>query len=182
MRAHGEEVQREKAWLEKAPPTRAQVLAAVTRCGAGCTLGDIVAAWWHFPHPFLWLGSAFTSELGFDFALAWGFGVVFQFLTIAPMRGLQLWPGKLAAIKADTISIVAFEAGLFGWMTLSHYALFSPPLEANRAAFWFMMQVGTMIGFVTSYPANVWLLRRGLKERMPAEPDAALQFGPPRPE
>jgi hypothetical protein len=54
----------------------------------------------------------------------------------------------------------------------------SPPLQADRAAFWFMMQVGMIIGFATSNPANHWLLRRGLKERMPKEPDAVLQFGP----
>lgn len=180
MRTRGEEIQRQKDWLQSLPATRAQVLASVTHCGAGCTLGDIVAEWWHFLHPFVWLGGAFTSQLGFDFALAWGFGVVFQYLTIAPMRGLRLGPGIWAAIKADTISIVAFEVGLFGWMALSRYVFFSsPPLQADRAAFWFMMQAGMIIGFVTCYPANRWLLRRGLKERMPAEPDAALQFGPP---
>ncbi len=41
-----------------------------------------------------------------------------------------------------------------------------PHLEANSVVFWFMMQVGMIIGFFTSYPANVWLIRRGVKEAM----------------
>jgi hypothetical protein len=28
------------------------------------------------------------------------------------------------------------------------------------------MQVGMIIGFFTSYPANWWLIRKGLKEEM----------------
>lgn len=32
--------------------------------------------------------------------------------------------------------------------------------------FWVMMQIGMMAGFVTSYPVNWWLLRRGIKEVM----------------
>ncbi len=55
----------------------------------------------------------------------------------------------------------------------------SPPRQTDRAAFWLMMQVGMIVGFATSYPANHGLLLRGLEERMPAEPEAALRFGPP---
>jgi hypothetical protein len=29
--------------------------------------------------------------------------------------------------------------------------------------FWFLMQVGMMVGFATSWPANVWLVNRGIK-------------------
>jgi Domain of unknown function (DUF4396) len=29
-----------------------------------------------------------------------------------------------------------------------------------------MMQIGMIVGFVTSYPANVWLIRKGIKEAM----------------
>ena len=32
--------------------------------------------------------------------------------------------------------------------------------------YWFLMQVGMMLGFLTSYPVNVWLLKAGLKEKM----------------
>jgi hypothetical protein len=48
------------------------------------------------------------------------------------------------------------------------FVLFPSPrqLMPNTAAFWLLMQVGMMIGFCTSWPANVWLVRRGVKVPM----------------
>jgi hypothetical protein len=44
--------------------------------------------------------------------------------------------------------------------------LFPAHLPTDSAAFWFLMQVGMLIGFATSYPMNWWLIRRGIKEVM----------------
>lgn len=41
-----------------------------------------------------------------------------------------------------------------------------PRLEVDNQAYWFMMQLGMVVGFATSYPMNWWLLRAGIKERM----------------
>jgi hypothetical protein len=73
---------------------------------------------------------------------------------------------KLAA-KADFLALSAFEIGLFGWMAIMQLVLFpSPHLPTNSAAFWFLMQAGMLIGFVTTYPMNWWLIRHGIKEVM----------------
>lgn len=62
---------------------------------------------------------------------------------------------------------MAFEIGLFGWMALTYYVIFPGlHLHANEAPFWFMMQVGMIIGFFTSYPVNIFLLKSGWKEKM----------------
>jgi hypothetical protein len=106
-----------------------------------------------------------TEYVG-DYLLAYAFGIAFQFFAIVPMRHLSFWPGIGAAIKADTISLTAFEIGLFGWMAISFFVLFHPPLMPNQPAFWFMMQIGMMIGFLTSYPANWFLVRSGIKISM----------------
>jgi hypothetical protein len=50
-------------------------------------------------------------------------------------------------------------------------ALFSsvftdPHLTPDHAAYWFLMQIGMILGFLTSYPANSWLIRRGINDRM----------------
>jgi hypothetical protein len=63
--------------------------------------------------------------------------------------------------------VVTFEVGLFGWMALMFFVLFPHAhLGPNQAAYWLLMQVGMVLGFVTSYPANAWLIRRGIKEAM----------------
>jgi hypothetical protein len=102
-----------------------------------------------------------------DLPLAWIFGILFQYFAIAPLRGQV---GELAplrdAIKSDTLSVLSFEVGLFGWMALSHYVIWQPALPIDSSGHWFMMQVGMTLGFVTSWPVNRWLLRRGVKEPM----------------
>ena len=143
------------------------VAIAVSHCGAGCTLGDIAGAWLVFLVSWELLGLALPAEYVADFALAFALGIAFQYLSIAPMRGLGWRDGLVAALKADTLSLVAFEVGLFGWMAVMQLVLFTDPhLTPDHAAYWLLMQVGMVIGFVTSYPANRWLIRRGLKERM----------------
>jgi putative flippase GtrA len=82
------------------------------------------------------------------------------------MRGLSFWPGLWAAIKADTLSLTAFEIGLFAWMALTYFVFFHPLLRPNQVEYWFMMQVGMLVGFVTAYPMNWWLIRVGIKENM----------------
>ena len=148
--------------------TREQVTLATTHCGAGCALGDIVSEWLVFAMALTFAGGEFTTRLTMDLLLGWAFGIVFQYFTIVPMRGLPFGKGLLQAIRADTLAIIAFEIGLFAWMTLAHYVLFPRPhLQPTEAAFWFMMQIGVIVVFFTSYPANILLLKTGWKEKMP---------------
>jgi hypothetical protein len=149
-------------------PTGEQIAVGVSHCGAGCTLGDISAEWWVFVMGLAFAGGDFSTRLIMDFLLAWTFGIAFQYFTIAPMRGLPLGKGILQAMRVDTFSIVAFQLGLFAWMALSYFVFFpAPHLRPDEAVFWFMMQVGMIIGFFTSYPANRFLLSNGWKEKMP---------------
>jgi Domain of unknown function (DUF4396) len=139
----------------------------VSHCGAGCTLGDIIGAWLVFLVSWELLGLALPAEYIADFALAFALGIVFQYLSIAPMRGLGPRDGIVAALKADALSLTAFEVGLFGWMAIMQLVLFqSPHLTPDHAAYWFLMQIGMTLGFLTAYPVNVWLIRRGVKEAM----------------
>ncbi len=139
----------------------------VSHCGAGCTLGDIVGAWLVFLLGWELLGLALPAEYLADFALAFALGIAFQYFAIAPMRGLGVRDGLIAALKADALSLTAFEIGLFGWMAIMQLVLFTQPhLAPDHAAYWFLMQFGMILGFLTAYPVNVWLVRRGIKEGM----------------
>lgn len=149
------------------------VTKGTAHCGAGCTLGDICGEWLVFVTA--WSIGVFAAAdantlmamFVADFAFAWTFGIVFQYFSIVPMRDdLGRAAGAWAAIKADTLSIVAFQIGLFGFMALFHLVFWQPPLAVDTPTYWFMMQVGMIIGFFTSWPMNVWLIRRGLKEKM----------------
>lgn len=136
-----------------------------THCGAGCTPGDIIAEWIVFFTGFTLAGSRLGASYLWDFVAAYLLGIVFQYFSIAPMRNISGWPGIKAALKADTISLTAFEIGLFAFMFwMSHH--FHPRLEPMQPEYWLLMQLGMIIGFFTSYPANWWLIRKGWKEAM----------------
>ena len=121
------------AWGKASAKSRAAGVAVdVSHCGAGCTLGDIIAESVIFVTGWSIAGSVLLAEYVGDYALAYVFGIVFQYFAIAPMRGLAFWPGIWAAIKADTLSLTAFEIGLFGWMALMNFVLFHPAPMPNQ--------------------------------------------------
>jgi Domain of unknown function (DUF4396) len=139
---------------------------ASTHCGAGCTLGDIVAEWFMFFVPFALFGMRLFGEWALDYVLAFLFGIAFQYFTIKPMKNLSPKEGLIAAIKADALSLTAWQVGMYGWMAIVVFVIFGRQLQANDPVFWFMMQIAMIAGFLTSYPVNCWLLAIGIKEKM----------------
>lgn len=147
-------------------------------CGSGCTLGDIVAEWLMFAVPAIAVAFGYGSLFGtrifavwiVDYLFAYAFGIVFQYFTIAPMRGLSFGPGLIAAIKADTLSLTAWQVGMYGFMALAYFyffgSLLGTKLQTDTVEFWFMMQIAMICGFLTAYPVNWWLIQSGIKERM----------------
>jgi hypothetical protein len=51
-------------------------------------------------------------------------------------------------------------------MAVAVFLLFHHELSPTDPVFWFMMQLGMLCGFLTSYPVNGWLLKIGWKEKM----------------
>lgn len=143
-----------------------QVSEAVTHCGAGCTLGDILGEWIVFAFGLALFGKSLYMDYLFDFTLAWTLGILFQYFTIVPMRN----PGKLQgiwqAVKVDTASIIAFQIGLFAGMFIYQELLFAHPLAKTTSSYWFLMQLAMILGFFTAYPVNYWLVAKGIKEKM----------------
>jgi hypothetical protein len=150
------------------PPTMAQVAVGTSHCGAGCMIADVFAEFGIATTGITLLGSTLFASYALDFVAAWALGVVFQYFAIKPMRkGLSVWGTIWAAVKADTLSIVSFQVGMYAWMALVYYKLFDAPhLTAFDPRFWLMMQVGMVCGYATSFPMNRLLIGVGLKERM----------------
>lgn len=81
---------------------------------------------------------------------------------------MSFWPGLKAAAKADILSLTAFEVGLFAWDDAAGTGALPGPASCrpNSPVYWFGMQVGMILGFLTAYPVNAWLINRGIKEAM----------------
>ncbi len=151
-------------------PGWSAIATGVSHCGAGCTLGDLCAEWVVFGAGTTIAGLSLLPEYIGDYVLALALGIAFQYFAIAPMRGLGLRAGLVEAAKADFLSLTSFEVGLFGWMALMQFVFFPHHIRPDHAAFWFLMQIGMVIGFSTAWPTNVWLIRKGIKEAMEMRP------------
>lgn len=159
-------------------PFAMMVAEGTSHCGAGCTLGDILAEWLAFLAPVVavWLGweSIFAEKMFavwiLDFVFALVIGMAFQYFTIKPMRDLSLGQGIVQALKADTLSLTAWQVGMYGFMAIANFWLFGNllgvKLEVATTEFWFMMQIAMWCGFATAYPVNWWLIETGVKEKM----------------
>jgi hypothetical protein len=148
-------------------PTWRQTAVADTHCGAGCAVGDIIAEFSLFALGWTFFSKSLYAEFVGDLLLGWLFGIAFQYFTIKPMRNLTAREGMTAAIKSDTLAILTFEVGLFAWMALVYFVFFpNPHLSPIEPGFWFMMQIGMIIGFLTSYPMNRWLITADWKAVM----------------
>lgn len=137
---------------------------SAAHCGAGCALGDFIGTWVVFATSVKLFGSEMASNYLITFVLAYVFGVFFQYFAIAPLQGLDLRRGVIAAIKVDTLSLLAYQLGMFAFMGFQSRVY--PDQQPTSLSFWLLMQIAMVLGFATTYPVNWWLIRRGIKEKM----------------
>lgn len=64
----------------------------------------------------------------------------------------------VAAAGAAILTVLAFDIGMGGWMLLLHFNEYMP--AATEGSFWFLMQIGIVLGLLTGYPAVRWLTTR----------------------
>ena len=150
---------------DKKPYWQSIVVAAL-HCGSGCTLGDMVAQLFLFFFPVVLFGSKLFGEWGIEFIFAFAIGIIFQYYSIKPIKHLTSKQAIIAALKADTLSLTAWQIGMYGWMALCTFLIFHYRLEASTSVFWLMMQIAMLLGFLTAYPVNWWLVKKGIKEKM----------------
>ena len=152
-----------------APPTVAQVAEGTSHCGAGCMISDVGTEFAIAAAGLTLFGSVLWAEYTLDFLVAWAVGILFQYFAIKPMRNDLSPAGAIwAAIKADTLSILAFQIGMYLFMSLVYFKLFPAPhhLTPFDPRYWLMMQIAMICGFATSFPMNRLLIGLGLKEKM----------------
>lgn len=139
-------------------------------CGAGCTLADIIGAWFLFFVAIKICGSFFVGTMVVDYILALCIGVYFQAAAIKSMDS-TLTPKErfVKAFKADVLSLTSWQIGMYGFMAVVVYVFFPyEHIAQDSWVFWFMMQLAMLVGFLFAYPANIVLIHAGIKKPMGA--------------
>lgn len=149
-------------------PRWQSVTISTLHCGAGCTLADIIGEWFLYFVIITIAGSTFIGSMAIDYILALCIGVYFQYAAIRSMSG-SMSTGKILgrAFRADVLSLTAWQIGMYGFMAVAFFVLFpSDTLHRTSWMFWFMMQIAMMFGFIVALPANVALIKWGIKKAM----------------
>jgi hypothetical protein len=142
-----------------------RVFVSSTHCAAGCVIGDVIGAPIVFAAGWTLFGKRLFADYVVLFALAYIFGIAFQYFPIRAMRNIPPQKALIEAVKADTLALTAFEIGLFAWMAVMYF-LIVPRAEPNSAYYWFLMQIGMVLGLITTYPPNWYLVKSGVKGGM----------------
>ncbi|TSJ44502.1 DUF4396 domain-containing protein [Mucilaginibacter corticis] len=142
------------------------VAIGALHCGSGCTVGDVMAEGFLLMLPVTIFGSKLAGTWTIDFVFAFVIGIIFQYYAIKPMRKIAAKDALVAALKADTLSLTCWQIGMYGWMAVCFFVIFGHRIPVTKPLFWFMMQIAMLFGFLTAYPVNWWLIKKGIKEAM----------------
>jgi hypothetical protein len=135
-----------------------QSLNSEMHCLAGDATGIVVAAivvsFFHLPN---------GIDIMIEYATAFLFGLfIFQALMMLSMFDNDYVKAVRKTIFAETVSMNTVMIGMIPAMViLKHYL--PAGREPSEPLFWFIMGMGTIVGGITAYPINAWLIRNNLK-------------------
>jgi hypothetical protein len=138
-----------------------QVLGSTMHCvagdGVGILAGAVIASLFHF---------AKLTDIGLEYVLGFAFGwSIFQALFMRGMAGGSYSHSLTSTFFPELLSMNCLMAGMVALMTL---AMKNVPAghDPSRPAFWFIMSMALLVGFITAYPMNWWLVSHHLKHGM----------------
>jgi hypothetical protein len=154
-----------------------QSVGSLMHCVAGDATGIILAA-------ALTFRARFPTGIDMLIEYASGFLVglfVFQALFMKLMTNKPYFRSVRDSFFPETVSMNMVMVGMIPtkFILMHHIAGSDNPL---RPEFWGIMSVATMVGMLTAYPINSWMVRRGVKHgMMSAMPPASMATMPAMP-
>ncbi|MEJ0052845.1 MAG: DUF4396 domain-containing protein [Methylovirgula sp.] len=146
-----------------------QTLGSTMHCVAGDGLGILAGAV---------LSSVLSltglTEIIVEYVLGFAFGwTIFQSLFMRATLGGSYRRALAATFIAELLSMNLLMAGMLPTVAAlrAHIASAENPLAP---AFWFVMSMGLLVGFIVAYPMNWWLVANHLKHGMMTVRPAAV--------
>ncbi len=142
-------------------PMWKQALGSTIHCMAGDATGIIVAAAITMTLGLpMWLDTISEYVFGFAFGL-----LIFQSLFMRDMLGGSYRQAVRRSFMPEWLSMNAVMAGMIPVMVIL-MSRDMRAMEATSLRFWGVMSLASLVGVVTAYPVNWWLVAAGLKHGM----------------
>jgi len=147
-----------------------QVLGSTMHCvagdGVGILAGAVIASHFHLPK---------AADVALEYVFGFGFGwSIFQSLFMRGIAGGSYRRSLTSTFFPELLSMNCLMAGMVPVMTWAMNIVPSGR-DPSLPAFWFVMSMALLVGFITAYPMNWWLVSHHLKHgmmtvRSPKEP------------
>jgi hypothetical protein len=138
-----------------------QTLGSTMHCVAGDGVGILAGA--VLSHIFGLVGLA---EIALEYVLGFAFGwAVFQALFMRDMFGGSYIRSLKGTFISELLSMNMLMAGMVATMAALR-TLLGAGTDPTTPVFWFVMSMALLVGFITAYPMNWWLVRNHLKHGM----------------
>lgn len=138
------------------------IFISTSLSAAACIFGDIMT----IPIVTLLKQFAFNPTIGMQalicIIVSLFMGLLFQFLAIRQREKHSFGSTLLLALKTEIFPLLIYQLGIFIFMALALKFVLHEQVNPLLVAFWFMLQLAIMIGFIFSWPANHFLIKRGL--------------------
>jgi len=140
-------------------PLWKQGIGSTIHCVAGDATGIILAAviTAAFGLP-MWIDLIIEYLAGFAFGL-----FIFQSLFMKTMMGGSYWQNVRRSFTPEFISMNFMMAGMAPLMSVLMMGRDMRAMDPYELLFWGVMSFGVIGGFFLAYPANVWMVARGMK-------------------
>ena len=112
------------------------------------------------------VGLAGPKEVVVEYVLGFGFGwMIFQALFMREMAGGSYSRSLASTFFPELLSMNLLMAGMVPTVMAFRMQIASGT-DPMAPAFWFVMSIGLLVGFVIAYPMNWWLVANHLKHGM----------------
>ncbi|MDR5730524.1 MAG: DUF4396 domain-containing protein [Terriglobia bacterium] len=153
-------------------PLWKQGIGSTIHCIAGDATGIIAAAVITAT-----LGLPMKIDLIVEYVAGFSFGLfIFQSLFMQSMMGGTYWENVRKSFLPEFISMNCMMAAMAPVMSLLMMGRDMRAMEPTQLIFWGVMSLGVSAGFVMAYPANVWMVKRGLKHGLMTERKPGSKF------
>jgi hypothetical protein len=143
-------------------PLWKQSLGSTIHCLAGDATGIIIAA-----TVTAILGFPMAVDITAEYVFGFLFGLtIFQALFMRDMLGGSYRNALKASFMPEWLSMNMVMAGMIPTMVVLMMGSDMRAMWPGELVYWGVMSLATMIGAVTAYPVNVWLVAKGLKHGM----------------
>lgn len=89
-------------------------------------------------------------------------GLFLQSLAFRHREKHSLMRTLFFALKTEVFPVLIYQSGMFIFMALALKFVLSQQINLSLLPFWFMLQLAVMTGFIFSWPANHFMIKRGL--------------------